>query len=622
MAERATIEPRLMHLLNESQSPDIVSRQLPVHPAPTLDYVSLPPIEVDSSGHRRANAAPQQIPPFCSIADDLPSRQNTRTDGPYRGQAVATTSASVLPPLLLVDDSESHQQRPALHLSYFTDPGEDAANKKRQRALTLHQDNPGPLPQPLKKQKSTQQVVPPIISGLHQPPQDAAVFPPIVGGHYDDAGGPSNRNAPKDYALVEVELPPGPAARAEGSSKPEKSSRGRPQRRAGKPRRKWSDEETAYLFLGVKRHGVGKWTKIVEDPDYHFDNRTAGDLKDRFRTCCPPEYRDEVQNKAAEREAAQEGSSQPQPKTSIPIDNILNGNILVNHDDLGERRRGPSSNASISNDSDSGGQGHAKPKSRAHRKNLGDLEALGIHGPFKKSERRARRNFTPQEDAEILDGIREYGASWSSIQRDARYNLSSRQPTDLRDRVRNKYPKLYESLEKGTYASIQSGRTTTKILEPPVNTPGWDKPSGSREPPPHASRASSRENMSRSILPARPGMADPMDSVPGWPGTLHFDMADAAPSSAQALTGEEMSISRMTHLVIEDAQGAAEHRHGHHGGVDEQRSPGPYGGRTTERQAAAGGTQQHEPPPNSQRGELAARDRAFKPWNEQGHHQN
>lgn len=611
MAERATIEPRLMHLLNESQSPDLTSKQLPIHTAPSHDYVSLPPIEIDSAGHRRANAAPQQIPPFCSIADDLPSRQNTRADGPYRSQAVASTSASVLPPLLLLDDPESQShQRPALHLSYSTDPGEDAANKKRQRALTLHQDNPGPLPHPLKKQKSTQQVVPPIISGLHQPPQDAAVFPPIVGGHYDDVH-PSNINPPKDYALVEVELPSGPAVRAEGSSKPEKPSRGRPKRKAGKPRRKWSDEETTYLFLGVKKHGVGKWTKIVEDSDYHFDNRTAGDLKDRFRTCCPPEFQEELRNKGTEPDAQGAAAPQSQPKTSIAIDNIINADILVSNDDLGERRKGPSSIASASNDSDSGG--HAKPKSRAHRKNLEDLEALGIHGPFKKSARRARRNFTEQEDAEILDGIREHGASWSSIQRDTRYNLSSRQPTDLRDRVRNKYPKLYESLEKGNSASLQTGRTTTKVLEPSVNTPGWNKPSSSLGP--HVNRASSRENMSRSALPPRPGPLEPMESLPGWAGTLRFDIGDA-PSTAAA-AGEEMSISRLTqtHLVIEDVHNTGENRHGYHGGPDE-RSAGAYGGGTADCQGAVGAPPHG--PPNAQRGELAAQDRAFKAWNEHG----
>jgi len=612
MAERATIEPRLMHLLNDSQSPDPASRQLPIHTVSTHGYAYLPPIEVDTGGHRRANPAPQHIPPFCSIAEDLPSRQTARADGPYRSQAAATSAGSVLPPLQLLDDPEP-LQLPALHLGYSTDTNDDAATKKRQRALTLRQDNSGPLPQPLKKQKSTQQVVPPIISGLHEPPQDAAVFPPIVGGHYDDVHG-SNLNAPKDYNPVPVELPPEPASTGllKGPDRSEKPNHGRTKGRARKPRRKWSEEETNYLLLGVQKHGFGKWTKIVEDPEYEFDDRTAGDLKDRFRTCCPPELREEFLNRKGTGTSGRGASTSSQPKTSMPIENILNANILVDASDLGERRKGPSSIASTSNDSDCG-TGASKPKSRAHRKNIEDLEALGIDS-FKQSDRRPRRAFTAQEDADILDGIREHGASWTRIQGDARYNLKTRRPIDLRDRIRNKYPELYKSLEKGTSASISAGRTTTKILEPSVSTAGWDAMPPGRDQ--HLNRASSHENMPRSLLPQLPPSSvplDPMDSLPGWTGTPSFDTGGTPPPSITT-TGEEMSISRLTHLNIGDPQNTSEHRHEYHGGFEE-RLTGAYGGGTTERPPAASAQAE---PTYSERGE-PAHEREFKPWNDHGH---
>ncbi|PWN51642.1 hypothetical protein IE53DRAFT_303215, partial [Violaceomyces palustris] len=49
---------------------------------------------------------------------------------------------------------------------------------------------------------------------------------------------------------------------------------------------KWSAEETQALVDGCNKHGVGNWKKILSDPDLHdkFNERTAGDLKDRFRT--------------------------------------------------------------------------------------------------------------------------------------------------------------------------------------------------------------------------------------------------------------------------------------------------------------------------------------------------
>jgi hypothetical protein len=397
------------------------------------------------------------------------------------------------------------------------------------------------------------------------------VFPPIVGGHYDDVHG-SKLNAPTDYNPAQVDLPlgPGQLTVADAPETSEKTGRERPKRSARKPRRKWSDEETNDLLLGVKKHGFGKWTKIVEDADYHFDDRTAGDLKDRFRTCCPPELREELFNRKGTETEGRGTGSQLQAKTSMPIDNILNANLLVGETDLGEERTGPSSIASTSNDSDGGGP---KPKGRAHRKNIGDLEALGIDS-FKQSDRRPRRAFTAQEDADILDGIREHGASWTRIQGDARYDLKSRRPIDLRDRIRNKYPELYKSLEKGTSASISAGRTTTKILEPSITTPGWEGPPGSLEP--HVNRASSNENLSRSILPTLPpssGTSEPLESLSGWAGS--FDTAGTPPSSFTS-TGEEMSISRLTHLNIGDAHGMREHHQAPSVGIDD-RSGGGYG---------------------------------------------
>lgn len=58
-----------------------------------------------------------------------------------------------------------------------------------------------------------------------------------------------------------------------------------------RPRTKWGTIETADLVDGCYEHGVGAWKKILNDPKYHFHSRTPVDLKDRFRTIYPQEYK-------------------------------------------------------------------------------------------------------------------------------------------------------------------------------------------------------------------------------------------------------------------------------------------------------------------------------------------
>ncbi|KAJ9478751.1 hypothetical protein PHBOTO_002253 [Pseudozyma hubeiensis] len=61
---------------------------------------------------------------------------------------------------------------------------------------------------------------------------------------------------------------------------------------------KWSAEETQALVDGCNKHGVGNWKKILSDPELSplFSDRTAGDLKDRFRTYFPDAYHEMYPN--------------------------------------------------------------------------------------------------------------------------------------------------------------------------------------------------------------------------------------------------------------------------------------------------------------------------------------
>jgi hypothetical protein len=373
---------------------------------------------------------------------------------------------------------------------------DDGFTKKRHRALTVKEDFVQ-LPQPLKKQKSSQQVVPPIINGLHEPPPNAGVFPPISGS-FDDNENNISVNILKDFNAVEDRAASGTPVESD------KSSAAKVKRRAAKPRRKWSEEETNHLLLGVSRHGVGKWTNILEDPDFRFNDRTAGDLKDRFRTCCPDELRSASGGKLSVLDRAAETNIDPRLRAKTAL---LLENILIEPDEPPEREKA----ASSQQDSDSGPK---QKRSRAHRKKIEDLENLGIRGPFKKSHRRERRLFTEQDDKEILEGLDLYGPAWTKIQRDPRFNLSSRQPTDLRDSVRNKYPEIYARIEKGNFQVQDPPSRGSNLLEPSVTTTIEHSLNGPKSGPlePHLNRTSSKEDMPKWPLP---NLMEPGESLPG-----------------------------------------------------------------------------------------------------------
>lgn len=493
----ATIEPRLIHLLNEPAS------------SPQNYHADLPPLHA--------------LPLHSSSERPLPAIE---LDAAYRVDRSSATSAYPLRIVFDRDAADSSSSRSRI-LNDSSDASDDAYTKKRGRNVRVKDDfvqlpHPmnRPMNHPIKRQKSAQQApaVPPIINGLLEPPPHAALFPPIASNsdHENDANDAGNIRSLNDYAYGASEDRSRPSP---GADKPSARSR----KRAAKPRRKWSDEETKHLLLGVNRHGVGKWTGILEDADFTFNNRTAGDLKDRFRTCCPEELRGS--SKSSSQAGSPKASSQHlghKAKTGIHSENIL-----------------IQDSPSPKDDSDSAPRPR---KSRAHRKKLEDLAELGIHGPFKKSHRRERRPFTEQDDGEILEGLDIYGPAWTKIQRDARFHLSSRQPTDLRDRVRNKYPSIYQRIEKGTFHS-KDGARGGNVLEPSVDM---------------SIDSSLRRHRASSKVP-RSSRHNPKDDLPTWPLQMTdpaniappphgFDLAEA---SGSHFMGGEMDIAR---LLLDDSR--------------------------------------------------------------------
>ena len=274
---------------------------------------------------------------------------------------------------------------------------------------------------PAVRQQSEKRLrIPPTLSGLHQPPPDAGILPSIFvdglrsvevpdrgvtlsrkdehsksSAAEEPAAASSSIHLPKYHHTDHVGSTGD--ADAEASAKSSKS----------RQNKKWTDSETECLLKGVEKHGIGKWTTILKDPHLHFDERrSALDLKDRFRVCCPDYYK-------------KKQTAQPSDMTS---------------------EDGPGSGPQT--DSASGTK--KKCRRTTHRRTEADLRNIGIETSFAQSDRRKRTAYSQAEDDAILRGFRKYGKKWSQIQQDESLGLASRTPTDLRDRMRNRWPEEYE----------------------------------------------------------------------------------------------------------------------------------------------------------------------------------
>ena len=275
---------------------------------------------------------------------------------------------------------------------------------------------------------------------------------------------------------------------------------------------------------------MGRWTDILEDSEFKFNDRTAGDLKDRFRTCCP----DELRNKK-DKDKTNSPTSTVAPETAFGTNHgHLEIGAIIDTDDKPE------------SPNDTGPTVRPR-KSRAHRKKMEDLAELGIRGPFKKSHRRERNPFSEQDDKEILEGFEKYGPQWTKIQRDPKFHLANRQATDLRDRLRNKRPDLFNSSSKS------QPKDTGKHgpLEPAVN---MSVENSLNIPRRNVSLASIKHSNSREDVPkwpyptAEPATGPPSASVvQDWPEPTHVL---TQPPSLSSLNND-MGISR---LLLDDSQ--------------------------------------------------------------------
>lgn len=189
-----------------------------------------------------------------------------------------------------------------------------------------------PVPQNQKEKKRPPFGPLTILNGLNEPPPNAAMFPPIEPDAIHQILTRPTRSTPPPTEAIpwevdqrqwepdvettgdrdEVEQRVETEKRASVDKGSEAQKDGEPKQGErcerktgesdgepavptanGRPRkklRKWTEEETNDLLRGVVKCGIGNWTTILAQPELKFNKRSAANLKDRFRVCCPWAY--------------------------------------------------------------------------------------------------------------------------------------------------------------------------------------------------------------------------------------------------------------------------------------------------------------------------------------------
>lgn len=307
------------------------------------------------------------------------------------------------------------------------------------------------LPRPAQKELPASRpapLLPAMVTGLHEPPPSAALLPSMdldqrpgilrtgssqikVKDILRDVSSSSPSPTPlakrllptnvsqsenvhleQDFQTGLMHSEPSPVVEAEITVQSSKDPKAR------RMRRKWTDTETQDLLAGVRKYGVGKWKQILDDVAFSFTDRSSVDLKDRFRVC-----------------AKDDSSSSPAPTSS----ETWRAGIV-------EQPGSP----------DTASQ-HCLPQNSQSK------------------QRRKRRAWTSAEDSALLTGVAKHGFQWTAIHDDPQLGLTHRRATDLRDRIRNRYPDGYKHAESAPF------RSETKRAEKEKVKAEADEPSTKRQ---------------------------------------------------------------------------------------------------------------------------------------------
>lgn len=276
--------------------------------------------------------------------------------------------------------------------------------------------------------------------------------------------------------------------------------------------RKWTEGETNDLLKGVVKCGIGNWTAILSQPELKFNKRTAANLRDRFRVCCPWAYGSALSNEAkkpphntlsnALMNAETTDSSSvgkillpdPRPVKPVTESGSAVAESTINPTVDAPSRTGPAATETTTatklDPDELNRRAKLSPTVRSEptssERSKSTLDSMGFEEPyFTKSTRRCRRAFTAAEDEAILKGYAVHGFQWSLIQQDRRLNLYHRKPTDLRDRFRTRFPNSYREGGSVSGKTVEDQRDLDLSVEGSARTPsvqGKENPPSQQQP--------------------------------------------------------------------------------------------------------------------------------------------
>ncbi|KAL4906846.1 hypothetical protein BDW74DRAFT_128558 [Aspergillus multicolor] len=353
-----------------------------------------------------------------------------------------------------------------------------------------------PIPQAQKEQRPPPFGPFAILNGLNEPPPNAALLPPIEPGSITQLlTKPSRDNLdvipnidvvpePEPVVLASSFTPevqsgdriegriadildspiaekpslpePEPVAKSDKTDKTEPKKKPRTEKepqpawgtdsppspktrgRCRKNLRKWSNEETIALLRGVMKCGIGNWKEVLAQDESSFNKRTASNLKDRFRVCCPNAYRASNPDEALQhlRDALTKVLARMEGNSAAPG---------LTHSGSTSSFSSVDTTQTISVNYPRSYAVPQKPQTLLITTSEAAAGGSVIPASYTptKARRRSRRPFTAAEDEALLKGYAVHGFQWTLIQQDKELDLGHRRATDLRDRFRTMFPHAY-----------------------------------------------------------------------------------------------------------------------------------------------------------------------------------
>ncbi|CEL07844.1 hypothetical protein ASPCAL10998 [Aspergillus calidoustus] len=462
-------------------------------PVPSRSLRTPSTLEPNASGSRESNALSKAgVPPPRNHEPSGPVLEGHNASRLKKNDYFSDSLSEPPPPRPILPAFVNLRALERFPYSSFDD---DGVHSRKRRRVDIQSDTFGehlqlPFPQAQKEQRPPPFGPFAILNGLNEPPPNAALLPPIEPGSITQLLTKPSRDStvvepaplaagsvPDTQSVERVEgriadILDSPIAEkpnfsldtaneksesAFGSGTLEKESEGahepispKTRGRSRKNLRKWTDEETISLLRGVVKCGIGNWKEILAQPELNFNKRSASNLKDRFRVCCPWAYRASDPEEALShlRDALAKAISKAESDTSGKLFSKSQQHsadsgaplLLTGTPDL--TPSGSMASFSSIETSRSSGE-HNLPENCKPTLFNPSESTSGIPEQPVKCRRRVRRPFTAAEDEALLKGYAVHGFQWTLIQQDKRLNLGHRRATDLRDRFRTKFPHAY-----------------------------------------------------------------------------------------------------------------------------------------------------------------------------------